>query len=252
MTTRNSIRLKLALALAASAGICSFASAADEADAPAFSLASSLGYESRYVFNAIQYADSIEVFTLDAAYGGWYAGTWMARATGGNDMFSNEMDTYGGYVFSLSDKITTDLGVTHYAYGNCIRDYQNAGNSTELHVGICIDSLLSPTVFLYRDLDCKTWTLKGTVDYSLPFANVFALDLGSYFGGTFGEDIDYADYAFLGVNADVSWEPIKGKLKLSAGVRASYASEDLIYGSYDDISNRNGAVWYGFTISGSF
>lgn len=202
----------LALAAALGAGSASFA---------AFTLSTDLTFGSEYVFRGIKLADNTLHPSVEASSDNFYIGIWGALPTEkrGSMGYIDEWDAYAGYMFSLSDNLSLDIGATYYYY-----PIDQEDSTFEPYVGLSWDlDGWSPGLYVYYDTDLETWTGQGSVGYSVPFASAgTSLDLTGTFGYVKPSEGD--DYMYYGVSAVVPYQ-ISKNASVSAGVH--WASHDI-------------------------
>jgi conserved hypothetical protein, proteobacterial len=178
---------KTALAIAAVAAGVS-AQAQDEAAKSDLSVTVDVTYVSDYVFRGEKLADASIQPSVEATYGDFYAGAWHSSELSHNDG-DTETDLYAGYGLKINDTFSVDFGVTRYTYSGGSQD-----DSTEVYVGVSANVLLTPSVYYYYDFDNETYTIEGSVGYSLPIDAINAsLDLSGKVGhvGAPGDDRTY-------------------------------------------------------------
>ncbi|RKX34792.1 MAG: hypothetical protein DRP71_05925 [Verrucomicrobia bacterium] len=202
----------LALAAALGSGSASYA---------AFTLSTDLTFGSEYVFRGIKLADNTLHPSVEAGFDNFYIGIWGALPTEKRSSmgYIDEWDAYAGYMFSLSDNLSLDIGATYYYYP-IDQDF----GTFEPYVGLSWDlDGWSPGLYAYYDTDLETWTGQGSVGYSIPLASVgTSLDLTGTFGYVKPNEGD--DYMYYGVSAVVPYQ-ISKNASVSAGVH--WASHDI-------------------------
>jgi uncharacterized protein (TIGR02001 family) len=230
------------------------------------SLSASIGYESKYVFRGVQYADEIYSPSFDASFGNFYAGAWFALAGDKADPYPTEADVYAGYNFALSPIVTLDVGATRFAYNRVMSDFFRSGtdgNSLEFFTGASANILLSPSAYVYYDIDNRILTFEAKIGHSFAVGDHASLNLGASTGwviGTSGDDFANSavedvtsdeDYVYAGLTADLVYT-INEKSSVSIGARYSIADFDGVYGSHHDIRADNDALWFGAALSTGF
>jgi uncharacterized protein (TIGR02001 family) len=226
----------------------SFAQAQDNTQTGPLALSTSLGYESTYMNMGVQYAEAIYVPTVDVSYGNWYAGVWMGVPAVNAELYDVEADVYAGYRHALNDTFTLDAGLTRYAYDDIGGNFLGRNNSVEFYVGVTSTLPLSPSLYLYRDIDCNASTLDFWVSHSFELAAKLSLNLAAEIGGRV-DDVD--NYAFYQANADLSYA-LTANTSASFGVRFGGSTEELVFGDgYDKDWGRN-AVWFGLGVKTGF
>ena len=212
---------------------------------------SGMGYESKYLFQGIQYADSIITPSFNAFYGNWYAGTWFAIPIENEYHWSDEMDLYGGYNLKLNDLVTADLGAIHFSYNDCITGFLHPNNSTEGYVGFNFNTLFKPNIYFERDFDCLTYTIVAKASHSIPIIKDWSLDPSVLFGHMWEEKNYNTDYTFWGAKLDLTYT-IKDGTTVAGGVRYNGSTERYYIGSAKDPSAQYNAFWYGIQFCTNF
>jgi len=242
--------------------------AAAQASAPketSISMSSSLGLESKYVFRGIQLADEIFTPAVDVSYGNFYAGAWFAFPEDSVDGYPTEMDIYAGYNIAVSEIVTLDVGATRFAYDRVISDFiksGNAGNSFEFFTGVSANILLSPSAYVYYDIDLHNMTVEVKIGHSFNFSDKISLNLGANAGyviSTGGDNFKNAalsiycdgNYCYSGATVDLAYN-INEKSSVSIGARYSVSDFEGVYGSYHDIDSSRDALWFGASFSTGF
>jgi uncharacterized protein (TIGR02001 family) len=261
--------MKKNIALLAALSLGAISAAADDATAPAaatttpapaapvaltqqsaVSYNSGLGYESKYLFQGVQYADSILTPTFNAFYGNWYAGTWFAFPIENESAWSDEMDLYGGYNLKLNDLVTADIGVIHFSYDDCVTGFLHPNNSTEGYVGFNFNTLFKPNIYFQRDFDCLTYNIVANASHSIPLVKDWSLDPSVQIGHTWGQE-GYTDYSYWGAKIDFTYT-IKDGSTVAVGVRYNGSTERYYIGSAKDPSAQYNAYWYGIQFCTNF
>lgn len=93
--------------------------------------------------------------TVGSDYGDFTAGIWgsmdMTDYANQQGQFT-EVDYYFDYTFSVNDSVDASIGWIYYDFPQTERDAGN-GNTSEFYVGVAFDTILSPSVTWYMDLD---------------------------------------------------------------------------------------------------
>lgn len=225
---------KTALALAVvAAGV-----SAQAQEASALSVTVDVTYVSDYVFRGTQLGDASVQPSVEASYGDFYAGVWHTSELSHNDG-ATETDLYAGYGFAVTDIVSLDVGVTRYTYSG-----GSGGDSTEVFVGAAADVLLSPSVYVYHDFDYDTYTIEGSIGYSVPVDAINAsVDLSASVGYVSADDnfenTTTDDYTYFSVGASIPYA-LSETATLTVGVEYIYNTEDSVAGFGG--SNDNDAV----------
>lgn len=249
----------LACALALSA-------AALPAAAQSLEVATNVGFESRYLFRGVQFAETSFQPSISLSYGNFYGTAWLNLPIGDDDLVvtpgGEELDLIAGYSASINEAISFDVGVTYYVFPDLMSGfgdfYEEDGdgsgaNTIEPYVGISFDTLpLTPSVYVYHDFMFDTTTFQGNMSYSVPLADKTSFDLGGYIGYVI-DDTGGTDYLYGTASANVNYT-ISDNGSFYAGVR--YGGSDIPGGSVIDDSiagtTKASAFWWGLGFSASF
>lgn len=166
---------------------------AEEEDKPTAEVA--VGALSQYVYRGWAYSkDSMVVQpSLTVGYKGFSANLWgnfdTDRWSGdGQDSHSwTETDLTMSYAWDMGP-VSFSTGYTYYALGS-------ATDTQEVFLTATLDTLLKPTLKVYRDIDHSAgWYLSLGVSHSVPLTEEISLDLGAQIGYLAADDaISYAD-----------------------------------------------------------
>jgi uncharacterized protein (TIGR02001 family) len=220
-------------------------------EATSLSMSSTLGYESKYVFRGVQLADEIFTPAVDLTYGNFYGGLWFAFAEDSADPYPTEMDLYAGYNFKASSLLTIDVGATRYAYDRVIGNFMGKDNSLEFYTGVSLDVLLSPSAYVYYDIDLHYVTFEGKLGHSFNLVSKLSLNLGVAAGYVVSSENSDNDYAYASATADLAYA-ITDKSSFSIGARAAMADYESFYGSYHDVDTGRNGYWFGASFSTGF
>jgi len=248
---------------------CLFAFAASLVCAPAqagdVAVAAALGFESRYVFRGVQYAETSVQPSVTLTKGGVHVGAWFNLPVGDDDNVvpanGEELDLVIGYSTPLGDFITLDVGLTYYVFPEAMSGfgdfYEEDGdglgiNTLEPYVSLAFDAPLAPVVTLYRDFMYDTFTLQGAASHSIPLAGKTSFDLAATLGYVVDDSIG-ADYLYGVASAGFSYL-FSETSKVYAGAR--YGGSDLPGGSLVDDSiagtTKPSGLWWGIGLSTGF
>lgn len=169
------------------AGLASLAAIAQPAmaeEAPTAEL--SVGMSNSYVWRGFELNDDSIVIqpSMTIAYNGFSANLWAnldtdVAATGSKKW--NETDLTLAYDTSF-DKIGLGVGYIYYAL-------DSAEDSQEMYVSVSYDTLLSPSLTIYRDYDSYAGLyLNVAISHSLPIKENLNLDLGASIGYLSADD----------------------------------------------------------------
>lgn len=228
-------------------------------------VSTTLGFESRYIFRGIQFAETSVQPAVEISYDGFYGGAWFNLPVGDDDLVATpggeELDLYAGYSADLGDGWSFDVGVTYYTFPDLASGFFDifeedgdglGANTIELFAGLALDAPLSPSIYFYRDFMFDTFTIEGGVSHSTPLAERTSFDLGAALGYVIDDDAG-GDYLYGAATADVSYA-LTDDASIAAGVR--YGGSDIAGGSFIDDSiagtTKSSGFWYGLSISASF
>jgi len=167
-------------------------------------LSGNIGIHSKYALRGIAMENDNTTIQggIDWSNGGFYAGYWFSNLGYSYDdskgVYSGngfENDLYAGYVFSLTESVSLDLGLTQYVYINV-----DDSNLTELNLSVAAGDFYAKMQYLLTD---GWWGNAGdiywTAGYSMSLPHDFglSLDLGYY---TYDDD----DTTKYGVTTDSS------------------------------------------------
>lgn len=253
------MRKSILVSVIASARFCVGAPTAAEE----LSVNTATGFESRYIFRGVQFAETSVQPAVTINYGGLHVGAWFNLPVGDDDFAvtpgGEELDLVVGYSMLLSDAVSIDIGLTYYLFPDAMSGfgdfYEEDGdgfgvNSLEPYVSIAFAAPLSPIVTFYRDFMWDTFTIQGAVTHSLPLGEGLSLDLGGTLG--YVVDDDPADYLYGVANANIGYQFSN---KSSVFVGARYGGSDIPGGSFIDDSiagtAKSNGFWWGVGFSTS-
>ena len=244
--------------------------AAASAHAESIEVSTAVGFESRYIFRGVQFAETSFQPAINLSYGNFYGGIWANLPVGDDDFVvtpgGEELDLFAGYGFDLNEFVALDFGVTFYTFPNAASGFldlfsegaaeamnPNAGtNTVEVYAGASFNAPLSPSLYVYRDFHFNTVTLQGDVSHSIPLSEKTSFDLSGSLGYVFDDD-DNLDYLYGAASADLAYA-ISDHGSIAAGVR--YGGSDIDGGSFIDDSiagtTQSSGLWWGVSFSADF
>ena len=244
-------RLLFACLSAALAPAASFAAeCADTGDSP-FTIEASAGYESQYVSRALQTGAAIFTPAATAHYKEWHAGFWAALPLTEKNDWPKELDLSAGREFALSEKLTLDLGLTHYSYDKVFAEILGHDSSNEFYAELSLNAPLSPSLTFSRDCDCRTDLAELNLSHEIPLGAGFALVLAGTLGTSFGENSENPDYSYWGATADLTCQ-LGEHYVLSLGGRYSGATRDFYASNLGSDPDKNHAVWWGTSLRAEY
>ena len=147
-----------------------------------------VGAYSSYVWRGFELNDNSMVIqpSMTVAYNGFSANLW------GNLDTDNDADTKNWTETDLTlaydtafDKIGLGVGYIYYAL-------DGADDSQELYVSVSYDTMLSPSLTIYRDFDSYNgWYLNFAVGHSIAMGDDLSLDLGASIGYYDADDASF-------------------------------------------------------------
>lgn len=244
--------------------ICACAAAmtaSGAAYAESISVSTTVGFESRYVFRGVQFAETSFQPAVELAFGNFYGGAWLNLPVGDDDLVvtpgGEELDLYLGYGFSVNESVALDFGVTYYTFPDAASGFfdlfeeDDSGegvNTVELFAGAELSAPLSPSLYVYRDFNFDTFTIEGGLSHSTPLTENISFDLGGSIGYVI--DDDPGDYLYGAASADLSYA-ISDHGSVSGGIR--YGGSDIAGGSIIDDSiagtTKSSGLWFGISFS---
>ena len=150
------------------------------------SVSVSTDYVSEYVFRGVSFANTAIQPGISVSTGGFTLGAWASVGLGDSSIAAaDEIDIYGSYGWNLSDAVSASVGFTVYhfpqsggLFNGLFENDSNGSSSFELNGGLSFDTVLSPSVTTYYDIDLEAFTLQGSVSHSVPLAEKTSLNLG--------------------------------------------------------------------------
>lgn len=241
------------------------ACAATSAHAEDLSISTTLGFESRYVFRGVQFAETSVQPAVEISYGGFYGGAWFNLPIGDDDLVvtpgGEELDLYAGYSANFTETVSFDVGFTYYTFPDLASGFFDffeedgdglGANTFEVFAGLSLDAPLAPSLYVYRDFNFDTFTIEGGVSHSFPLSETTSFDLGGALGYVIDDDTG-GDYLYGSATADLSYA-LSDDASLAAGVR--YGGSDIAGGSIIDDSIlgtfKSSGFWWGLSLSASF
>lgn len=236
-----------------------------DANAEDLTVAASLGFESRYVFRGVQFAETSIQPAVTLTKDGFHLGAWFNLPVGDDDFVNptngEELDLVIGYSTALTDIVTIDVGLTYYLFPEAMsgffdffeEDGDGLGiNTLEPYVSLSFDAPLAPVVTVFHDFMYDTTTFQGTASHSIPLAEKTSFDLSGLIGYVVDDSIGI-DYLYGVASAGFSYQ-FSDVSKVYAGAR--YGGSDLPGGSLvkDSIAGttQSAGFWWGVGLSTSF
>ncbi len=239
--------------------------AASSASAGEIGIETTVGFESRYVFRGVQFAETSIQPAINLSYGNFYGGAWFNLPIGDDDLVvtpgGEELDLFAGYSVAMDDTFTLDVGFTYYTFPDAASGFFDlfeedgdglGANTFEVFLGVSAEAPLSPSFYVYHDFNFDTTTFEGSISHSFPLAEKVSFDLGGAVGYVVDDDAG-GDYLYGSGSADISYA-VTDKGSVYAGVR--FGGSDIAGGSIFDDANagtfQSSGVWWGLGFTASF
>jgi hypothetical protein len=152
-----------------------------------------------YVWRGYSLSDDSIVIqpTATVSYNGFSFNLWGNIDTDSNDNAFNETDMTLSYDWSF-DKFSMGVGYIYYAL--------EGNDSQELYLSFGLDTILSPSLKIYRDFDeFDSWYISLGVGHSFAFSDTLALDLSAAVGYYDYDDYDYSELHDGSVTASMTF-----------------------------------------------
>jgi len=224
---------KIAIILAAFAVSYSVkaADATVSASSPAYTVTTDFTYASEYVFRGQKNSNAAFQASAEVGYREIYGGVWTNQPLRSGE--NNEVDLYLGYGFPLQNDWKIDTGITSYNYPETTTLGGNKGLSTyETYLGLTGGNFrgLTPSLYAYYDWKLDTYTVQGSVGYSLPIKRIgTSLD----FAVTYGYAANTGRYAsnkapgnYWGAGVTIPYK-LAANATLTGGLQYAGNDEDL-------------------------
>lgn len=224
-----------------------------------------VGFESRYVFRGIQFAETSIQLAINLSYGNFYGGAWFNLPIGDDDLVATpggeELDLFVGYNIAMDDAFTLDVGFTYYTFPDLASGFFDlfeedgdglGANTIEAFLGVSLQGPLSPSLYVFRDFNFDTTTIEGKFSHSFPIAEKTSFDFGGAIGYVIDDDAG-GDYLYGSASADIAYA-ITDNGSISGGVR--YGGSDLAGGTIIDDSItgtfKPSGFWWGLAFTAAF
>lgn len=155
---------------------------------------------SQYVWRGYAFSDDSIVFQPSATitYGGFGFNLWGNLDTDyGDDADFNETDMTLSYDWSY-DTVSMGLGYIYYGL--------EGEDSQELYYTIGFDTILVPSLTIYRDIDAfEGWYISLGIGHSIAVTDDVALDLSGSIGYYDLDDVDYSELHDASISASMTF-----------------------------------------------
>ncbi len=239
--------------------------ASTAASAESLSISTTVGFESRYIFRGVQFAETSIQPAINLSFGNFYLNSWFNLPIGDDDLVvtpgGEELDLAAGYSAPLNDVINYDVGVTYYTFPDLASGFFDVfeedgdglgANTLEPYIGLAFDVPLAPSVYLYHDFFFDTTTIQGNASYSFPLSEKTSFDLGGYIGYVI-DDTGGTDYLYGAASAGLSYT-LTDDGSIHTGVR--YGGSNIAGGAFIDDSilgtSQASGFWWGVGFSADF
>ncbi len=182
------------------------------------SVAAEAAIGSTYVFRGVREGELTATPSVEAGWGGAYLGLLSVaplEKRGGAAGYRDRHDFYGGYGWAAGSRAAMEAGGTY-------RHRPDGGDAFEAYLGGRLEmGTIAPSVYVYRDLEARSWSAELSADVAAPIEN-FPFALTVYLGRV--ESSSAADYSYYGIDARYPIE-LPGSTKLTLGLH--YAGNTL-------------------------
>jgi len=185
--------------------------------------------------------------------GDFTAGAWFSTGIGNTSALAgDELDLYASYSLPLSDRISTDIGITYYHYpqgGGLFATKGGGAGTYEIFASLGFDTALVPSISAYYDLTLDAFTIEGGIGHSLPVGEKTNLDLGGTVGLVDGDGFSY-EYGLASASLGYGFTD-----DVSAYIGANYSlsSEDTLnFRKILTTSGENNLLWFGAGVAAGF
>ena len=229
---------KIAITLAVlSAGFSAHAADATvAASTPAYTVTTDVTYASEYVFRGQKNSNAAFQASAEVGYQNFYGGVWTNQPIRSSE--TDEVDLYLGYGFPLQNDWKIDAGITSYNYPETVVNTKTGFSTYETYLGLTGGNFsgFTPSVYAYYDWKLDTYTLQGSVGYSLPIKQIgTSLDFSVTYGyaantGSYASNKAPGTYWGAGVTVPYKLAP---NATLTGGLQYAGNDEDLTgYGEH--------------------
>lgn len=208
-----------------------------------FSASATYGFESEYIFRG--FLISGDTFTPSAEgrinnqNSTFYGGVRTALPSQKDDNKRKMNEYYLGWELDIADKYIVDIGVSHYEFLPFMDDSPN-----EVNLGFTIDTILSPSVYVYTDFDGEMTTYEGSVGHAFALDQKSAIMVTAYAG--------FSDFhvgsTYQGAMIDYSYSFTR-YARFTIGGRIARLDPDA---PGDDDLVKDTRVWWGVSFTAGF
>ena len=218
------------------------------AEEDSLSVSADVGVFSQYVWRGYAFSDDSIVIQPSAtvSYKGFSMNLWGNLDTDyGDDADFNETDLTFSYDWSYD---TVSMGVGYIFYG------LEGEDSMELYYTIGFDTILAPSITIYRDIDAfKGWYISLGIGHSIALTDEVSLDLSGSVGYYDLDDVDYSELHDGTIGASMTF-PVNDYISITPSLTytfglSSEAKDDIELVSADGESDH---FYGGVTCSISF
>jgi hypothetical protein len=137
---------------------------------------------------------------------------------------ANELRSYAGFSYGVTDIFTLDIGFIHRCYTNLPQESRDhlglKRNAEEVYAGVMADVLLSPSVYLFYCPTWKSFALEGRVAYSYDLSQFLVNGFAVEFGAKLGYDNTERPFGFRHVNLPA--EPTEDDIAGAARIKSEF------------------------------
>jgi len=206
------------------------AAAPAPASAPAYTVTTDFTYASEYVFRGQKNSNAAFQASAEVGYQNFYGGVWTNQPIRNNE--ADEIDLYLGYGFALQNDWKVDVGITSYNYPESLTNGGKTGLSTyETYIGLTGGNIagFTPSIYGYYDWKLDTYTIQGSLGYSLPVKQIgTSLDFALTYGFAANTGSTYSGVAkgnYWGVGVTVPYK-LAPNATLTGGLQYAGNNED--------------------------
>lgn len=234
--------LLLGFGLGLSLGCLCDARADDKPEEDHAGITLSADYVTEYVFRGVtRQAEGFQP-AIEAHYGDFRVGVWSSIANGKeSEAFADEINFYAGHGWDLGDQIKAELGAILYHYpqsGDLWEIGDDEAGTVEVYGALDFDTLLSPSLTGFYDIQLETVTLEASVSHTLLTINPLSLELSMTGGGVEASGASGLDY-FYGRGAVSLYLDVTDKASIYGRAHYGFSSEDTFLDTSFDLEDPN-------------
>ncbi len=200
---------------------------------------------SQYVWRGYALSDDSIVIqpTATVSYKGFSFNLWGNIDTDSNDNAFNETDMTLSYDFSF-DKVSMGLGYIYYAL--------EGADSQELYLSFGLDTILSPSLKIYRDFDeFDSWYISLAIGHSFAFSDSLALNISAAAGYYDYDDYDYSELHDGSITASMTF-PLNNYISITPKASYTFGLSSEAKDEIEDIDADSAHFFGGITCAIAF